>query len=511
VQPETEPITLSAYDAEIIRREDEINIELAERSLREYIKQAWDQVEPGRRLLWNWHIDVLADHLEAAVRGDLQKLLINIPPRFAKSLLVCVFFMTWVWIHQPRKRWMFSSYSLNFSKRDSVRCRRIIESPWYQARWGDRYQLTGDQNEKLKFDNNQTGFRLATSVGGTATGEGGDILVVDDPHKPDDIHSDTKRENDLTWWRETWSSRLNDEATGIKLVVMQRLHQMDLSGYLLDHEGGWEHVCLPLEYDDVRRTTIVMPEGYDPRTKPGELLFPERIGPKQLPEVQRRSGSYGYAGQYQQRPSPAEGGLFKRISWRFHKPDGKAAWGPAKRPKGCNDLPARTLPSALELQLISLDAAFKGGAKNDFVAFTIWGVLQADRFLLGRVKKRMTFSETIAEFRRLVEDYPLALIKLVEDAANGAAIVNTLQSEIPGIVLVKPEGGKEARAAAISPQIESGNVYLPEGADWVEDYIEEFSVFPNGANDDQVDSTSQALLYLGANPHIAAALAMAKD
>jgi hypothetical protein len=385
--------SLADIEAELRRRDlleiEAIDAELAERSLAEYIRQAWHQVEPGRHLLWNWHIDCLAEHLEAAYQGDLQKLLINIPPRFAKSLLVCVFWMTWVWMRDPKKRWMFASYSQVFSKRDSLRCRRIIESPWYQARWGNRFQLTGDQNEKLKFENDKTGFRMATSVGGTATGEGGDILVVDDPHKPDEVHSDTTREGVLDWWRETWSSRLNDEKTGVKVVVMQRLHEEDLSGYLLSTEGGWDHVCLPLEYEaGPKRVTSLMPLGYDPRKSEGELLFPARIGAAELPEIKRRSGAYGYAGQYQQRPSPEDGGFFKRASWSFWRPANAAGIGTTPRPKKCHQRPAVIAP-AFDKIVISLDAAFKDLKTSDYVVYTVWGAHQADRYLLEVVRALM--------------------------------------------------------------------------------------------------------------------------
>jgi predicted phage terminase large subunit-like protein len=510
-----ERYTLDEIEAELGRRQAAelfaIDAELAERSLREYIKQAWEQVEPGRHLLWNWHIDVIADHLEAAYRLQIKKLLINIPPRFAKSLLVCVFFMSWVWILNATRRFMFASYSNLFSKRDSLRSRKLIQSDWYQARWGDRFQLSGDQNEKMKFDNDKTGFRLATSVGGTATGEGGDILVVDDAHKPDEVYSDTVRESVLTWWRETWSSRVIDESTSVKIVIGQRLHKQDLPGYLLHEEGGWEPVILPLEANPKKYwTTSIAPNGYDPRTEVGELLFEKRISRAQLPEIKRRSGTLGYAGQYNQEPISMEGNLFKRRWWRFWRPDGLNAIGQASRPEGClsRDVsPARVLPT-LDRYLISLDANFKEGKKNSWVVFGVWGVSGADKYLLARKRENIGFTATLATFRTLSEEWPLALEKLVEDKANGPAIINTLQHEIPGIIPIEPKGSKEARAAACSPEVESGNVYLPEGADWLEEYVAELAAFPLGDHDDQVDMTSQVLLHLGASPDLSRFLGM---
>ncbi len=507
--------TLEDIERELLLRElaeeEAINAELAERSLREFIRQAWQEIEPGRHLLWAWYIDVIADHLEAAYRGEIRKLLINIPPRFAKSLFACVFFCSWVWIKDPTKRFMYASYSQLFSKRDSIRSRKLIQSQWYQRRWGDRFQLSDDQNEKMRFENNKSGFRLATSVGGSSTGDGGDITVIDDAHKPDEVYSETTREGVITWHKETWSSRVNDEKTACKIVIGQRLHKKDLPGYLKDVEGGWDAVILPLEATPKKvYVTKIAPNGYDPRIEEGELLHPARIGPEELPEIKKRTGLLGYGGQYQQDPILSDGNFFKRHWWRFYRPDGKASFGPWPRPEGCLSLeqsPARAMPSSFDRLLISLDANFKEGTKNSHVVFTVWGASQADKFLLARRRGQIGFTETIEWFRALVKDWPFSE-KIIEDKANGPAIINTLTSEIPGLIALEPNGSKEARAAAISPQVQAGNIYLPEGEEWLEEYIGELAAFPLGDFDDQVDSTSQAILHLSDTPDIARALAM---
>jgi hypothetical protein len=194
--------------------------------------------------------------------------------------------------HRGSRRWLYSSYAANLSARDSLVCRRLIESPWYRARWGHIFALTGDQNVKTRFENNRSGYRLSTSVGGSVTGEGGDRLVCDDPHKVDEVLSDSVRTGTLEWWDSTMSTRVNDPKTTAMVVVAQRCHQQDLSGHLLE-QGGWEHLCLPAEYEGPSRTTSI---GFaDWRKNPGELLWPERFGLKEIEELKISLGSYGAA------------------------------------------------------------------------------------------------------------------------------------------------------------------------------------------------------------------------
>jgi hypothetical protein len=230
---------------------DEIDREMATRSLGEFVRQAWPIVEPSTPFVPGFHIDAIVEHLEAVTRGQIRNLLINVPPRHMKSLLVSVFWPAWEWIRWPERRWLFSSYAASLSIRDSLKCRRLIESPWYQARWGDRFALTSDQNTKTRFDNSRSGYRIATSVGGTATGEGGDRIVCDDPHNVGEVASDSVRKGALEWWDVVMSTRVNDPKTSAMVIVMQRCHQRDLSGHLLE-KGNFEHLCLPAEYEGPR-------------------------------------------------------------------------------------------------------------------------------------------------------------------------------------------------------------------------------------------------------------------
>jgi predicted phage terminase large subunit-like protein len=338
---------------------------------------------------------------------------------------------------------------------------------------------------KSFYQNTRMGFRIATGVGGKGTGLRGDAIVVDDPLKATDAWSKAKRDEVLRWWDQEMANRVSDPRTGVRVIIMQRLHEEDLSGHVLA-EGGWEHLCLPSEYEPKRRSVSTI--GWtDPRKEEGELLFPQMYPREVIEEEKRRLGSLGYPGQHQQRPTAAEGGMFKRNWWRFWR----YAWE-----EEIPELKDRTvvLPDELDEWMLSWDCAFKGKEENDRVAGGVWARKGADKFLRDLVWRQMSFTESLKAFREQAEKWPRARTKLIEDKANGPAIVDTLRHEIPGIIAVDPEGGKEARAAATSPEVEAGNVYLPLHAPWRDDYIEEHASFPKSAHDDAVDQQSRALL-----------------
>jgi len=474
---------------------EEIDRELASRRLREFVRQAWEVVEPSTPFVPGWHIDAIIEHLEAVSSGQIRNLLINVPPRHMKSLLVSVFWPAWEWIWWPERRWLYSSYGAQLSIRDSIKCRRLIESPWYRSNWGDSFALTSDQNTKGRFDNNKSGYRLSTSVGGAATGEGGDRIVCDDPHNVQEAESDSIRKSTVDWWDVVMSTRVNDPKTSAKVVVMQRCHQQDLGGHLLE-QGGFEHLCLPAEYEGPTRMTSI---GFaEPRQEHGELLWPERFGPKEIADLKVSLGSYAAAGQLQQRPSPAGGGLIKRHWFRYYQPRG------ANLPPVVVQLPDGTpvsieaveAPYHVDEQIQSWDCAFKDLQTSDYVVGQVWARL-GPRYLLGdQIRARMDCPTTVKAVRELSQKWPATYAKLIEDKANGSAVIQMLTNEIAGLIPVNPEGGKVARAAAVSPLIEAGNVYLPHPlyAPWVTDFIEECAAFPNGAHDDQVDAMTPALL-----------------
>lgn len=465
------------------------------RSLAEFVRQGWHVIEPATPLVWGFHIDAICAHLEAVSRGQIRNLLINIPPRHMKSLLVSVFWPAWEWTQSPERRFLCSSYSASLSIRDSVKCRRLIESPWYRARWGHLFVLSGDQNVKSRFDNSRSGYRLSTSVGGSVTGEGGDRIICDDPNNVADVLSDAVRRSTNDWWDMAMSTRVNDPKTSAKVIVMQRCHQQDLSGHLLE-QGGYEHLCLPAEYEGPTRATSI---GFvDPRTEPGELLWPEQFGRKEIDGWKVSLGSYGAAGQLQQRPSPIGGGIFKRHWFRYIQPRG-ANLPPVQvpLPDGTTmSIPATEVPYGRVEQVQSWDCSFKDLSTSDYAVGQVWG-RYGSMFLLGdQVRGRMDCPTTVKAIRELSAKWPGCVAILIEDKANGPAVIQMLSCEIPGIIPVNPSGGKIARAQAISPLVEACNVYLPHPsyAPWVNDFIEECVQFPNGAHDDQVDAMTQVLL-----------------
>lgn len=485
---------------------DEIDRELAKKSLVEYIKQAWHIVEPANKYIHGWHIDAIADHLEAATRGEIRNLIINIPPRHAKSLLCCVFWQTWVWTTKPVTRWLYSSYGENLAIRDSLKCRRIIQSPWYQTNFGEVFALTGDQNQKTRFDNDKTGYRIATSVGGMGTGEGGDFIVVDDPLKQADAHSAPARLSVIDWWDNTMSTRGNNPEQVVKVVIMQRLHEQDLTGHLLDKMKAdgqhYEHLCLPAEYEPTSRTTAI---GWkDPRTEPGQLLWPERFTPNALSGLKKDMSSYAVAGQLQQRPAPDQGGIFKKKDWRYWKPKG-VTLPPVLIQLEDNqvlEIDAIDLPDTFDEMIQSWDMAFKETRSSDFVAGQVWGRVGTFKYMLDYFKERADINDSIRAVTRFAEKWPNAHAKLVEDKANGPAVIDLLRGKVDGLIAVEPEGGKVARAHAASPSVESGNVYLPHPVlyNWVNSFIENCAAFPNAAHDDDVDTFTQAMARWSSRP-----------
>lgn len=446
---------------------------MCRRSLAYFSEQAWSIVEPANNFVRGWHIQAIAEHLEAVSRGEIRNLLINMPPRHMKSLLVSVFWPCWEWLIRPESRWLYASYAEPLSVRDSVKCRRIIQSPWYQKNFGHIFTLTSDQNEKKRFENDRTGYRIATSVGGAGTGEGGDRIIVDDPHKVGEAESKTMRESALTWWDAEMSSRGNDPKTVAKVIVMQRVHQNDLSGHVLA-QGGYDHLCLPAEYEGKKIITSIGWE--DPRDKVGDLLWPARFGATELTESKKRMGSRQAAGQLQQRPS-AEGGDIIKRSWINYFDT---------RPEKFNEL------------LISVDATFTGKSTSDFVAMQVWGRIDANKYLLDQVYDQLGIMDTMQALIKLSRRWPEAALKLIENKANGPAIEDMLKSKISGIVLWEPKGDKIARLNAVSPQYESGSVFFPNPVNypWVADFVEELITFPNSTHDDRVDASTMALLRL---------------
>jgi predicted phage terminase large subunit-like protein len=468
-------------------------------SLREYIRQAWDVLEPATEYLDNWHIDAMSEYLEAVTAGDIKRLLINIPPRYMKSICVSVAWPTWMWLRNPESRWVFFSYDQGLATKHSLDRRRLIESPWYREQWGHIYGMTSDQNVKTEYENNRRGVMLASGLAGSATGKGGDVLVFDDPHNPNKIHSDTERTTDLREFGQASGTRLNNKRTGAIVVVMQRLHEEDISARCI--EEGYEHLCLPATAEET--TSFLLPSGRAIEREAGSVLWPERDGPLELAASKRALGSYAYAGQYQQRPSPQEGGLLKRHWWRFWYPASMQEKPPppvlVRLADGTmHECIQEPLPDKFDYQLQSWDTTFKDTDTSDYVAGGVWGNVGVDSYLLDQVHDRMDVVAAMQALVALSEKWPNAVTKLIEDKANGSAIIRMVKGKVPGVIAVNPQGGKVARANSVAPRIEAGNVYLPHPlVDYrTQDFIEECANFPNGRHDDRVDQMTQALTRL---------------
>lgn len=471
-----------------------------ERSFYAFLKGAWPVLEPSTPYLDNWHIQCICEHLQAASEGEIRKLIFNVPPGSLKSIAVSVCWPAWHWIHHAHDRFLTGSHSMDLSGRDALKSRRLIQSHWYQARWGDRFRLTGDQNAKTRYENDKTGFRVATSVGG-ATGERANIRIMDDPHQIAEAESDVIREGTVDWIRSTWSERESDALTSIDVLVMQRVHARDVTGYLLEL-GGFTHVMLPMEYDPKRKfvsgfhsNVVTITE--DPRTERGELLFPARWNAAEVAIKKLRLGAYKASGQLAQLPSPEAGGIFKKHWWKYWHYPGEPL-PPVKMEMADGtfvDIPCEPLPYEWDRELQSWDCAFKDTATSDFVVGQHWAKKGTKSYLLRQTRGQLDFVATQNAVKAMTEFMVMGGPVLVEDKANGTAVVASLRAKVPGLIGVNPEGGKESRAHAYSYVPESGCCYLPHPtiAPWVDGFVEELRTFPNGEHDDQVDSFTQAM------------------
>ena len=434
--------------------------------LASFTAKVFHSVNPTARYLDNWHVQLICEYLAACSRGEITRLLINLPPRSLKSICVSVAWPAWMMGHQPTKRIMTASYNRELSIRHALDFRLVTTSPWYQ-RLFPGFVPAADQNEKHKLQTTARGHRIATSVGGAATGEGADVLIVDDPHNPRQALSKVQREGALDWFDQTFSSRLDDKKKGVMVVVMQRLHERDLTGHLLA-KGGWEHLCMPAEAE---RRTIIDFGSVKLTREPGALLHPDREGPHEITRAKRELGAYAYAAQYQQRPAPLVGGIVD-LAW-FKR------YGVAP---------------ATPLRIIqSWDTAFKGGALNDPSVCGTWAETETGFYLLHVARRRLEYPALKRAAKNLAAKYSPDAI-LIEDKASGQSLIQDLRAEtrLP-VIALRPQADKLTRMSTASPAIEAGRVFLPEVADWLEEYEAEMAIFPNGAHDDQVDMTSQFL------------------
>lgn len=389
------------------------------------------------------------------------------PPRHGKSYLTSQYFPSWYIGKFPGRRILIASYEADFAASWGRKSRDVLEE-WGKELFGIKIRTDSSAGNRWDIEGHEGGVNTA-GVGGPLTGKGADCFIIDDPIKNfEEASSKTIRDKIWDWYRSTAYTRL--EPDGAMVLIMTRWHEDDLVGKILSGQDDedpepWEVICLPAiaeENDLLGR-------------KPGEALWPERFPVERLLKIKKDIGSFLFESLYQQNPTRREGELVKRSWFKFYK----------------------TLPSLRFFDEIiqSWDMAFKDTQESSFVVGQVWGRIKAEKYLLDQVRDRMGFVETIQAVRTLSAKWPMAGAKLVEDKANGPAVISALMKEIPGLIAVTPEGSKESRLVAVSPQIEAGNVFIPDPqiAPWVHDYIEELCNFPRGKYDDQVDATTQAL------------------
>jgi predicted phage terminase large subunit-like protein len=487
---------------------------MMEKDFYTFFKGAWNVMEPGREFIDGWHIQASCEHLEALYNLEIQKLLWNVPPGTCKSTIFAVCFHAWIWSKEPGFQSMFSSYGSKLSTRDSVACRRLIESKWFYDRWGNKCQLTEDVNNKLRFDNKQGGYRLATSIKGAATGEHVDLIGFDDPNNASETESEVKREGTNEICDRVMSSRFNNPKTGRLCIVQQRLHSQDYSGHILaKNMPDLVHLCLPMEFERSRRCTTIplkMTDGEiwkDPRIKDGELLWPQFFDEVHVGKLKIDMASeYVIAGQLQQRPSPGEGGILKK---------GWFQWWKEPSPPQCHYI------------LQSWDTALSTKPDACYSCCTTWGVFKDDHgvsqvMLLDTWHGRVEYPDLRRMAIRLAhnyhdthidhpvpEDYVLKPdMILIEAKANGLSLIQDLSRAnliVNRFDPVKHGGGdKTVRARLMSHILEAGRIWVPAKPPhytslraYADVFVESCSKFPNDADSrDYVDSMSQAIIKL---------------
>ena len=448
---------------------------LSRRDFHTFMHRGFRELNPQVRFLHNWHNELIAAKLEACFRGKINRLIINVPPRSLKSHAAAVAFPAYVLGHNPSAQIICASYGQDLASKHSMDCRTLMTSAWYRGLFPTR--LSPQKQSLQEFLTTHGGSRLSTSVGGVLTGRGADLIIIDDPLKPDEALSETQRNAVNDWYDHTLYSRQNSkqDCVIIFIIIMQRLHEDDLVGHVLEQEY-WEHIRLPAIAEAEETHFIETPLcSRAIHRHIGEPLHPEREPLAVLEHLRHTIGEYNFAGQYQQSPAPQGGGIIKR------------QWFKTYTPQGC--------PEAFDYILQSWDTANKVTELSDYSVCTTWGKKGKDLYLLHVYRKKIdypTLKRAVAEQAQLWS----ASVIVIEDKASGTQLIQELAYE--GVYNIQryqpgPNQDKPMRMYLCCNLIENGFVYLPEQADWLTDYLNELTVFPNGKYDDQVDSTSQAL------------------
>lgn len=510
----------------------QIQAELARRDLYRFFKDAWPYMDPAP-FHDTWHLEVLCEFLSYVSIGDIRRLIVSMPPRMTKSLTCSVAWPVWEWIDRPHTQFLTSSYDLQLSTRDALKSRRLIESTWFQERWGDKFQFRTDENIKSRYSNTHGGHRVAITSGGRTTGEGGDIILLDDSHNAREVYSDVKRNNILEWYDNAMRSRLNNQNTGRIVHVGQRVHEMDVIGHVLKKEGKvsvaergkWVHVVMPNEFRPQKRCMVWLPKQIrryqlelnkgedteepepifvDPREKEGELLCPGRLDEEATEELKASMTLRDYNSQYQQDPAADDGLILKRSWWQpWEYPE----WHP-------NSHHRREMPQC-EMIVQVYDTAFETNEEADYSARTTWGIFpytperlhpQTKAIIRGQEKRcailleawhdKVSFPDLRREAMSSYDDWAPDFV-LIEKKASGQSLIQEMRRSGVNVKAVDP-GGKDKimRAHISSAPMEQGCIFFVPGYLPGLDVIEECAKFPVGENDDYVDTVVMLLAFL---------------
>ena len=451
---------------------------LCEMSFYEFFKAAWIVVEPAVPLSTNWHHKYICDMLQQeceriiAQKPKTKDIIINVPFRSTKSLIVTVMFPVWAWIKSPKLRFITSSYSATLSIELATKSRDIIFSDWFKRRWGDVFHIKKDQNLKERYENNFVGMRRATSVGGTVTGQGGDFLIVDDPLSPQMANSATERENANEWYRTTFYSRLNQADIGVRIIIMQRVHEDDLSGFLLDRETRtkYRHICIPATNEDGNIKPASLEKFYNKETG---LFWEDRFSRKILDDYKSALGTYGYAGQLQQTPTPLDSGMIHKDWFKIDR--------------------YRVEDTVVNFVI---DPAYTANEKNDPSALLAYTYKDNKWQIVDCVNVYKEFPDLVKFIQQWVKKngYTNRSRIYVEPKASGKSIVQTLVRET-GLNVKEdkpPTKDKVARVSDVSASLESGRVSLLNG-DWNSKFLDQLVKFPAAKHDDMVDCLVMAV------------------
>ena len=445
------------------------------RDLMAFIERSFYELNPQTCFVQSPHIELLASKLEACRRGNIRRLIVNLPPRSLKSHAASVAYVAWLLGHDPSLQIICASYGQDLADKHARDCRTLMMSELYQ-RLFPQTRISSEKQSVSEFLTTAQGMRMSTSVGGVLTGRGADVIILDDPLKPDEAMSETRRTAVNDWYDNSLLSRLNSKETGIIIIIMQRLHQDDLVGHVLE-TGDWKVISLPAIAEEDEDYLIESPLGNRHfRRTAGDALQPERESRATLEAMRQTMGTYNFSSQYQQSPIPVGGSIVKSDWLTYYE-----------------ELPARFF-----FVLQSWDTANKSGELNDFSVCTTWGVYERRYYLLHVFRKRLNYPDLKRAVAEQAREYKASSI-VIEDKASGTQLIQDLRADgLFGVREYEPPAGmdKVLRLHAQSVHFENGRVLLPRSARWLDDYIRELFAFPGGKYDDQVDSTTQALEYL---------------